>query len=395
MRNNQTEAQILEKLMKFNTLIASIIKKTVALVIEMLSKYEITPTWKLNYLHILMAIVAVLIVILNTYVISLFTRKKNLRKKSNLFLLSLTISDELVGSIVIPVFIMGQMMQGTKKVSTWPVAQRFSHISFIFLTFCSLLSISNLCAVTLDRCYHLCSPFKYQGTMTKTKFIIILVIIWLCCSVFAVSSFIYYYPIYKYEVKREGYFEVKSMLEIMKGTERPNYCYMLVLHSVSIALTAVTAILLIMISKVILKSRRHTLRTFQQRTKRRNEIKSAVILTIMFGTMLVWLTPVFYYFFAQQMTETSMGMHLGRFSISVINPVLFTLFKTDFWKILQEDKARLTHIMIVAKRNLDRIFVGVPQRIRRTRTGEYRLSSEIHTYEGEIATGTITIASDM
>ena len=115
-----------------------------------------------------MAIVGALIIILNTYVISLFVRKKNLRKKSNLFLLNLTISDELIGLIVIP-FITGQMRQGAKKVATWPVAQQYSHISYTFLTMCSLLCISNLFAIILDSCCHLCSPLRYQHKLTKAK----------------------------------------------------------------------------------------------------------------------------------------------------------------------------------------------------------------------------------
>ena len=113
------------------------------------------------------------------------------------------------------------------------------------------------------------------------------------------------------------------MIKTMKKTAEPHYHYMLILNSVLIALASITAILLIIIFKVIVKSRKLALQTFQHREKRRNEIKSAVILTTMFGTMLVWLTPVFYCSVGQQTTQTSIGVHLGRFLISIINPVLF------------------------------------------------------------------------
>ena len=107
-----------------------------------------------------------------------------------------------------PVFIVGHMMQGTKEISPWLTAQRFSHISCTFLTFCSLLGISYLCAITFDRCYSLYSPLRYKINMTKAKVIVILVIIWTCCSIFSLGSFVYYYPIYTYEVSQQGYLKL-------------------------------------------------------------------------------------------------------------------------------------------------------------------------------------------
>ena len=342
-------------------------------------RYEITPTWKLHHLHILMAITAALIVILNTYVISLFVRKKNLRKKSNLFLLSLTVSDELIGLIVIPFFITGQMIQGTKKVATWPIAQKYNHISFIFLTLCSFLCVSSLCAVTFDRCCHLCSPLKYQTKLTKSKVIAVLTAIWICCTVFALSSFIYYYPIYQYEVKDAGYLEILSMEKMMKKTVIPHYRYMLVLYSISIALSVVIAILLIKIFTLIIKSRRQASQTFHRKAKRREEIKCAVILTVMFGTIIIWLTPVFYHFLGQKTVENSIGMHLGRFVISIINPILFTLLKRDFWETMKQDTMKFITTLKATKKK----FAGIQVKMVWNRN-EWQLSSANNIESGTI-----------
>ena len=385
--NNNTKGSI-NRLTNILRVIETAVK-VAGKVLDIFHNLEITPTWKLHHLHILMAITAALIVILNTYVISLFVRKKNLRKKSNLFLLSLTVSDELIGLIVIPFFITGQMIQGTKKVETWPIAQRYSHISYIFLTFCSLLCISNLCAVTLDRCFHLCSPLKYQQKLTKAKVVTALGIIWACCSVFAVSSFLYYYPIYQYQVKKTGVFEIRSMTNMMKKTKESNYIDILALYSISLALSVVITILLIKIFIVIVR-RRHTSKTYNQRAKRCQEVKSAIILSVMFGTLIVWLTPVFYYFLGQETLENSIGMYLGRFVISVVNPILFTLFKTDFWKIAKEDKMKFIQILQAIKKKLVEMFGGI-QKMRAVRSeNEYYLSSMNEKTNKEFKDVTIT-----
>ena len=373
-KNNNTTQRSYSGSNSFLALAKTIIKATIKLK-RALFRYEITPTWKLNYLHILMAITAVLIVVLNTYVISLFIRKKNLRKESNLFLLSLTVSDELVGLIVIPLFIVGQKIQGTFKVSTWPVAQQHNHISYIFLTFCSLLGISNLCVVTLDRYCHLCSPFKYQQTMTKAKAFIISFIIWTCCLMFALSSFIYYYPIYEYDVKERGMFEIRSMVNMMRKTETPDYQYKLVLYSIFIALSVAITVLLIKIFAVIIKNKKQTIQAFHQGVKRRQEIKSAVILTIMFGIILVWLAPVFCCFLGQKTLENSIGMNLGRFVISIINPILFTLFKTDFRKIVKDDKMRLITLLRVPKKKLMTNFEKLRQEKKARSINKYEFYS--------------------
>ena len=168
-----------------------------------------------------------------------------------------------------PLFIMRQMMQGAKRVATWPIAQRYSHISYIFLTFCSLLSISNLWTVTLDRCCHLCSPLTYHHKLTKAKVITVLVTIWVCCSVFALSSFIYCYPTYQYKVKKTGLFEIISMTNMMKKTKATNDQYMLVLYFISVALSVAITVSLIKIFAVIVRSRSQVSRTFHQRAKRR------------------------------------------------------------------------------------------------------------------------------
>ena len=48
--------------------------------------------------------------------------------------------------------------------------------------------------------------------------------------------------------------------------------------------------------------------------------------------------------------ENSVGMHVGRFVISIINPLLFTLFKIDFWEIVKQDKVKFTRMLKAAKK---------------------------------------------
>ena len=95
----------------------------------------------------------------------------------------------------------------------------------------------------------------------------------------------------------------------------------------------------------------------------------------MFGTISIWLTPVFYYFLGQETLENSIGMYLGRFVISVINLILFTLLKADFRKIVNEDKMRFIQTLRAIKKKLKEIFGGISKMTVARSENEYKLSS--------------------
>ena len=54
-------------------------------------------------------------------------------------------------------------------------------------------------------------------------------------------------------------------------------------------------------------------------------------------------------------TENSIRFHLGRFLISIINPIMFTLFTKDFGKMVGEDKIKLGQMLCTAKTKMKRI----------------------------------------
>ncbi len=73
----------------------------------------------------------------------------------------------------------------------------------------------------------------------------------------------------------------------------------------------------------------------------RSELKAAIVLSMMLFTILVWLIPTIYAFIWRYNKTMYIAMYIGRFLISVTNPILYTLYKDDFRQAVKKDFRKL------------------------------------------------------
>ncbi|KAL2094484.1 hypothetical protein ACEWY4_009203 [Coilia grayii] len=129
-------------------------------------------------LYVFFFSISVFTVVVNLLVIISISHFKQLQTPTNLFILSLSVADFLIGGIVMPV----ESMRSIE--SCWFWGERLC--SFFPAVICILVSASlgHLVFIAVDRYLAVCEPFLYASTMTTRKSVACIVLCWLCSAVY-------------------------------------------------------------------------------------------------------------------------------------------------------------------------------------------------------------------
>ncbi|XP_070978683.1 trace amine-associated receptor 13c-like [Oncorhynchus clarkii lewisi] len=129
-------------------------------------------------LYIFFSLISAVTVFLNLLVIISISHFKQLHTTTNLLILSLAMSDLLVGLIVIPVTTVAVMEP------CWGFEEYFCvfHIYIAFL--CTSLSLGSLVLISIDRYVAVCDPLLYHSKITITRIMCFISITWCCCIIY-------------------------------------------------------------------------------------------------------------------------------------------------------------------------------------------------------------------
>ena len=288
---------------------------------------------------------AIIIAISNIYVLTLFVRRRELRSRSNTLLISLCLSDSAIWLLGLPLVITTFKILDKMKLSdffsSYVIMDTLSSITFLFNGF---LSIFNLSAVIGDRALSLFYPFVHRTSVTKAKLVILIVSIWISSLVLSAIPVTWKYHEFSGKDFCDFYLKKKDASE--------NYD-----RKYGIGFVCVEGVLVICIAGCFIKMffiirgrKRPVERTRRKRSVTvKQEMKATVILLLMFLSLLTWLTPSVY----KQVTYTGspeirvatwlshwksyFKLCVGRFLVSVINPVLYIMYKIDFVRAVKND----------------------------------------------------------
>ncbi|XP_020371511.2 D(1) dopamine receptor [Rhincodon typus] len=99
-------------------------------------------------------------------------RYHNLRAKvTNLFIVSLALSDLLLAVLVMP------WKAAAEVASGWPFGP-FCKVWLAFDIMCSTASILNLCVISVDRYWAIASPFRYERRMSRRLALLVVGLTW-------------------------------------------------------------------------------------------------------------------------------------------------------------------------------------------------------------------------
>ncbi|XP_034144771.1 trace amine-associated receptor 13c-like, partial [Esox lucius] len=140
-------------------------------------KDSLLPSIKIS-LYIFFSLISAVTVFLNLLVIISISHFKQLHTPTNLLILSLAVSDLLVGLIVIPAMTVAIMEQ------CWVLGEYFCALHMFITLLSSSSSISNLVLISIDRYVAVCDPLIYHLKITTRRTFCSISIAWCCCILY-------------------------------------------------------------------------------------------------------------------------------------------------------------------------------------------------------------------
>ncbi|XP_033965491.1 trace amine-associated receptor 13c-like [Pseudochaenichthys georgianus] len=272
-------------------------------------------------IYSLLACISVLTVALNLLVIISISHFRQLHTPTNVLLLSLAVSDLLVGLFMMPLQII--LLRGCWDLGSL-ICRMFSFTSFILTS----ASVGNMVLISIDRHVAICDPLNYPTKITQTRVKLCVCLCW-ASSVFyngvILIDFLKHPNIYS-----SCYGECIVMVNFITG-------------SVDVILTFVgpISVIVVLYMRVFVVAltqaramRSHilgiTIQSSIKVTAKKSERKAARTLGIVIVVFLICYCPYFYPSFGGQDLIT--GVEFSTFGIwllfcnSCVNPLVYALF---------------------------------------------------------------------
>uniref|UniRef100_A0A3P8YBP0 G-protein coupled receptors family 1 profile domain-containing protein n=1 Tax=Esox lucius TaxID=8010 RepID=A0A3P8YBP0_ESOLU len=129
-------------------------------------------------LYIFFSLISAVTVFLNLLVIISISQIKQLQTPTNLLILSLAVSDLLVGLIVIPAMTVATLEP------CWVLGEYFCALLIYTNYLCTSLSLGSLVLISIDRYVAVCDPLMYHSKITTTRTKCCIAITWCCCIIY-------------------------------------------------------------------------------------------------------------------------------------------------------------------------------------------------------------------
>ncbi|XP_054471744.1 trace amine-associated receptor 13c-like [Anoplopoma fimbria] len=273
------------------------------------------------FLYILLSCITLLTVALNLLVIISISHFRQLHSPTNLLLLSLAVSDLLVGLLLMPVQIL--LLGGCWFLGSL-ICGLFYYASFILTS----VSVGNMVLISVDRYVAICDPLHYSTKVTQRRVKICVCLCWIC-SVF---------------------YNGVILTDFLKHPDRYNSCYgecIVVINfitgAVDVSMTFVGPIAVIIVLYmrvfVVAVSQARAMRSHITAVKlqgsvkvtaKKSERKAARTLGIVVVVFLICFCPYFYPSFASQEMSTSVAFSIFGvwllYCNSCLNPVVYAFF---------------------------------------------------------------------
>ncbi|XP_041857569.1 trace amine-associated receptor 3-like [Melanotaenia boesemani] len=282
---------------------------------------------ELLFFKITQSSISVITVTLNLLVIISVSHYRQLHTPTNILILSLAVSDFLIGLLTMP----GEIMRNT---GCWflgdLVCSLFNYASFII----SSSSIGVMVLISVDRYVAICDPLHYQTRVTKSRVKVCVCLCWLC-------SVLYNILLVKDDLSEPG---------------RHNSCYRecvlvdYITGTVDLIVSFISPVSIIVVLYlkvfVVAVSQARAMRSHVTEIKlqlsvtqtKKSELKAARNLGVLIIVFLICFIPYYCVSLAKpdllNSITTSLVYYLFYFN-STLNPVIYTLFYPWFRKAVK------------------------------------------------------------
>uniref|UniRef100_UPI003AAD1AF9 trace amine-associated receptor 13c-like n=1 Tax=Centroberyx gerrardi TaxID=166262 RepID=UPI003AAD1AF9 len=291
---------------------------------------QMRPHSEAMLLYILLSSISLLTVSLNLLVIISISHYRQLHTPTNLLLLSLAVSDLLVGLLLMPVTIL-------RTESCWFLGD-FVCVLFYYASYIvTSASVGNMVLISVDRYVAICDPLCYPTKITQGRVKICVCLCWVCSAFY--SSLI--------------------QKDFLKQPGRYNSCFGECVFVISyiagavdlvVTFTAPITVIIVLYMRVFVVAvsqaramRSHIVAVTLQHsvtvTAKKSEMKAARTLGIVIIVFLMCFCPYYYPSLAGQDTSTSVSHSaFGAwllFCNSCLNPVIYAFFYPWFRKAIK------------------------------------------------------------
>ncbi|KAK2814436.1 hypothetical protein Q5P01_000479 [Channa striata] len=287
-------------------------------------KKQTRPQSESMFIYILLSFISLLTVILNLLVIISISHFRQLHTPANLLLLSLAVSDFLVGLFVIP-------FQILYTEPCWLLGDLACVLGNIvpYITVCA--SLVNMVLISVDRYVAICDPLHYATKITQKRVKICVLLCWVSCV----------------------FYSFMILYDNMKQPGRYNSCYgqcvINVLGAVDIFMSFIlpisTIVILYLRVFVVAVSQARAMRSHITAVKlqssvtvtvKKSELKAARTLGVVVAVFIVSYCP--YYCVSLSSSDLIIGSSSEAFMSflllfnSCLNPVIYVFFYSWFRK---------------------------------------------------------------
>lgn len=267
-------------------------------------------------------ILALLIITINGLVICLFIWKPFLKEVTNYFLVSLAVSDGLTGLLVIPLYF-SCFLSGNKVeyCFSFDIVHRVTAFSTVY----------HLLLITCDRYVAITRPFRHSSTFTARLAFGLVAMIW------SISMFL---PLIQL-----AWLDPDNLRDVSPRTRRHELHYNIICGVIGFVLPIVIMLLAYTeMLRIVTRHARAIEATSRMKQILSKEKRAMVIFASMFFVYIFCWFPFFFFNLTQDLSENQikipevvyLTLFFFRFCTSVVNPILYVFFKTDFKKALHE-----------------------------------------------------------
>ncbi|CDQ84440.1 unnamed protein product [Oncorhynchus mykiss] len=271
-------------------------------------------------LYIFCSLFSAVTVFLNVLVIISISHFKQLHTPTNLLILSLAVSDLLVGAIVIPVTTVAILE------SCWGFGKYFCAFHFYMAFLCTSLSLGNLVLISIDRYVAVCDPLLYHSKITITRIMCCISITWFCCIIYQAVV-------------------IKICINVQVPSRCLKECFTVDgsiwgnIIDIVITMVVPCSIIITLYLKIFVVATSQARKVFSKETAsvsgvktvqaNKSERKAAKTLAIVvFNYLICWIPSLFILFFVHIFIDNLLSLFISFLPLvnSLINPIIYAFF---------------------------------------------------------------------
>ncbi|XP_029936977.1 trace amine-associated receptor 13c-like [Myripristis murdjan] len=280
--------------------------------------------------YILLSFISVLTVVLNLLVIISISHYRQLHTPTNLLLLSLAVSDFLVGLLVMPVEILF-------IEACWLLGDVMCAVNYLVIVTIISSSVGNMVLISIDRCVAICDPLCYPTKITLRRVKLGVCLCWICSAFYncVILSDSFTQP----GRHNSCHGECVILISYVMGTADFVFTF---IGPITVIIVLYMRVFVVAVSQAR-AMRSHivsvTLQPSGTGTAKKSELKAARTLGVVIGVFLACLFP--YYCISLTGQETMINASFVSFDIwlfninSCLNPVIYAFFYPWFRKTIK------------------------------------------------------------